>query len=185
MTERSRQEDKLVPIGALVAGMALGLTIRHLRKRRDQEFDIGLIPSDGKDPEIPTGIKETPRYGLSNDELSEQLLLEGRPFIAAGLSLIGDRGASTITTAILQFSDIKGSDEGKNVKGWNIHIGPPARKSGRLCYVDTANNLLTTLALPNTMLYFISEVDVDLVEKDVDQNKLQAVTNYALAQVHD
>lgn len=153
-------------------------TLARLRFRSHAEKTTGNVP----DGIIPS---PEPAEHTSNDELAHQLLESGRPTLIAGLSLLGDMGYISATVAILQASEFNSEGQADQLKGWNFFSGHPDRKLNKPQYLDLKAGKTTELAIPNTMVYFVAEVDTKLLDKNTDRKQLKKVIDYALTFVHD
>lgn len=157
-----------------------------------------ILESFGRRPTgLPEGIIPTDNQGFSNSELSVKLAEEGKPFIVGGISLVDPGMAISYVVGIHQwklpegmtFDEIKEKSDTDglriDIKGWNYHYGGVRQGSGKYRYLDTLRGIETVLAIPNTMIYFIAEVESEFVEQTADQKKLKRIVEYTLKQIHD
>ena len=135
---------------------------------------------------VPAKVKLTEDKTLSNDEFVEQLLMEGKPVLMGGLSLIGEGGTMVLAISILQATSFGEDGTVEHLKGWCFYQGHP-KLFGRngFHYLDTARGKKTELAIPNTMTYVVAEVDPSLLEEKADKRELKEIINWTLPQISD
>ena len=147
-------------------------------------------------PEVPPPAELTMPPGLmvpspsvdhskarDNGELMMQILLAGKPFLVAGLSLIGEHGYIVRSVGIYEGVDRTGNTF-QGLRGWTVHAGHPKHRLNRLRYIDSRQGD-ANLALPNTMVYLVGEVDPKLLDESADHAKVEKIIEYAMAQIHD
>lgn len=136
-------------------------------------------------PDAPQGIRYVQtEKSLSVIELATQLMMGGTPTLIGGLSLLGESGYICRTVAILQVLKPQSLVEG-SLRGWNFFAGHPDLSLNAPRYIDTARDIQTSLAIPNTITYFVAEADPELVEENVNPNRLQEIIDFTLTFIHD
>ncbi len=138
--------------------------------------------------DIAAPHKVKPFRGLSSqgDSGTIQLLQQGKPLLIGGVSLLGEKGYIVRTVCFIQSTGLDQDGKIAGLKGWSYFVNDfPGRKFSGLKHFDSSKGEIVELALPNTMTYFVGEIDISLLESSADQKELRAAANYAITFIHD
>ena len=154
-------------------------------------FDDGeMLPAAAfrlEEQKVPSRVilRDPQAFGVqTHSELIGKIVLDGKPFIIAGVSLEGANGHIVRSVGIYQSLDWDCS-KFKRLIGWSFFEGRPRWFSNGLRRVDTKRLLKGPVAIPNLMVYFVAEADPELCGKNIDRAVLRDVIDYALTYVHN
>lgn len=134
----------------------------------------GSLPPRPKCLKQPSGLSVT-----SNDDVGIALMESGKGAALGGLSIIGEEGYMVFVISLLQ-------SKNQELFGWLLTIGHPDKK-GEFCLevIDTTKKPLSELPFPNTMTYFVGEIDKKILKANTSQKELEDVARFIFSFISD